>query len=103
MNLDDLLRDTLTDDRWALPVPADTLPAVRRKRTHRQRRSAALALTSAGGAVGAIMLVASALGGGATATLPCRSHSLRTEVRHASFSDPFMSIAQEPQIADRQE
>src|SRR5712692_3668769 len=32
-----------------------------------------------------------------------RSHSLRTEVRQASFSAPLMVIAHDPQIADRQE
>ena len=55
MNLDDLLRDTLADDRWALPVPVDTLSVVRRKRALRQRTrvvgaAVVLALTGIGGA-----------------------------------------------------
>lgn len=61
MNLDDLLRDTLTDDRWALPVPADTLSAVRRRRVLRKRTrvlGAALASTLAVGA-GAIAMTQS--------------------------------------------
>src|SRR2546422_1965895 len=32
---------------------------------------------------------------------PWRSHSLRTEVRQASFSAPLMVIAHDPQMADR--
>ena len=42
MNLDELLRDTLTDDRWARPVPADTLDGVRRARSRRRARTAVL-------------------------------------------------------------
>ena len=34
---------------------------------------------------------------------PCRSNSLRREVRQASFSLPLIVIAQDPQMADRQE
>ena len=51
MNLDDLLRDTLSDDRWALPVPADTLSAVRRKRALRRRTKTVGAVLATAGIV----------------------------------------------------
>lgn len=60
MNLDDLLHDTLHDDRFALPVPADTLEGVRRRRRNRHR------LAVAGTAVCALGLV----GGAAVALAP---------------------------------
>ncbi|MFN2540209.1 MAG: hypothetical protein ABR549_18935 [Mycobacteriales bacterium] len=55
MNLDQLLHDTLHDERLALPVPAGTLDAVRRKRRTRQR------LAIAGASAGALSLVAVAV------------------------------------------
>ena len=64
MNLDDLLRDTLSDDRWALPVPADTLPAVRRKRT--QRRALATIATATGAAAAVVALALTVGGSGGT-------------------------------------
>ncbi len=64
MNLDDLLRDTLSDDRWALPVPADTLPAVRRKRT--QRRALATIATATGAAATVVALALTVGGSGGT-------------------------------------
>jgi hypothetical protein len=42
MNLDDLLTEALHDERWALPVPADTLSSVRRLRRARRRRAVLL-------------------------------------------------------------
>jgi len=62
MNLEDsllenALRESLNDDRWALPVPPDSLPRLRRGRAARRRRTAVLtvtgclALTAAGVAV----------------------------------------------------
>jgi hypothetical protein len=63
MNLDQLLTDALRDDRLALPVPADTLAVVRRKRRHRQRLTVAATTVSAvalvGGAVGATSVLSS--------------------------------------------
>lgn len=47
MNLDDTLRDTLADDRWALPVRPDTLDRVRRGRAARRRRTALVSATAA--------------------------------------------------------
>src|SRR5438067_4192728 len=66
MNLDQLLRDALHDDRLALPVPADTLHQVRRLRRRRQRLTVAVATVSALG-----------LAGGAVALLPGSSSSAR--------------------------
>ncbi len=63
MNLDDTLRDTLADDRWALPVPADTLSAVRRKRARRQRTRVGGAVLATAGMVTGGVLVATALPG----------------------------------------
>jgi hypothetical protein len=63
MNLDQLLHDALHDDRLALPVPAGTLDAVRRKRRTRQRLAVAgtsvAALAVVGGAVSAATLLSS--------------------------------------------
>jgi hypothetical protein len=63
MNLDQLLHDALHDDRLALPVPAGTLDAVRRKRRTRQRLAIAgtsvAAVTLVGGAVSAATLLSS--------------------------------------------
>ena len=48
-------------------------------------------------------LITGKLRSGATSICPCRSSSLRREVRQANFSLPLIVIAQEPQIAERQE
>ena len=63
MNLDDLLRDTLADDRWAVPVRPDALDRVRRSRAARQRRMTALALTGSAAVVGVAVLLTGQLGG----------------------------------------
>jgi hypothetical protein len=55
MNLDDLLRETLHDDRLALPVPAGTLDVVRRKRRTRQRLAVAGTAVCALGLVGGVV------------------------------------------------
>ena len=67
MNLDDLLRTSLTDDRWALPVPADTLDRVRRSRARRRRARVTAAVVS----TGALVAVGALLVGGGSA--PSRS------------------------------
>lgn len=69
MNLDDLLRDTLHDDRWSLPVPADTLPAVRRKRARRQATRAATAVLAVGALVIGGVVVGGSLPGGEPSVL----------------------------------
>jgi hypothetical protein len=63
MNLDDLLRDSLRDDRLALPVPADTLDVVRRMRRRRQRLTVATASAGTLALVGIVVVLAP--GGGA--------------------------------------
>jgi hypothetical protein len=71
MNLDDLLHDTLHDDRWALPVPADTLDRVRRSRRHRRQ---GFALAGSGLSVAAVVagaaLVGSLSGGRGASLVP---------------------------------
>lgn len=67
MNLDQLLHDALHDDRLALPVPAETLDVVRRKRRARQR------LVITGASVAAL-----ALAGGSVALVSLRSSSSST-------------------------
>ena len=63
MNLDDLLADALHDDRWALPVSADTLPAVRRSRDRRRAvRTTAGALAVVGAVTGGALLLGSSGG-----------------------------------------
>ncbi len=77
-DLGDLLRDTLHDERLALPVPAGTLDVVRRKRRHRQR------LTVAGTAVCALGLV----GGALAATSLLRHPSASLSTRYAAGGVP---------------
>ena len=58
MNLDDLLADALHDDRWAVPVSPDTLPAVRRARARRRAaRTTVGALAAVGAVTGAVLLL----------------------------------------------
>lgn len=58
MSFDDHLRDVLHDDRWALPVSPDTLPAVRRSRARRRAaRTTAGALAVVGAVTGGALLV----------------------------------------------
>jgi hypothetical protein len=67
-DLDRLLHDALHDERLALPVPADTLHAVRRRRNRRRTAGAALAgVTAVGLAVGSV-----ALAQGPSGTTPSR-------------------------------
>lgn len=61
-NLDDLLRDALTDDRWALAVPPDALGRLRNGKARRQRRAAAVRVAS--------VLGIAAVGAGAYLSLP---------------------------------
>lgn len=70
MNLDDSLRTTLQDDRWALPVPSDALERVRRGRARRRTRTAVLAGATclavvAAGVVVGVVVVGSRPDGGA--------------------------------------
>ena len=69
MNIDDLLRDALHDDRWALPVAPDTLSGVRRKRAKRQRTRAVGAALAAGSLVTGVALAATQLGGSQRSSL----------------------------------
>lgn len=59
MNLDDHLRSTLHDDRWALPVQANTLDRVRKRRSARRRRTVILTvagcLAMGGGVLGLLL------------------------------------------------
>ena len=100
MNLDDLLRDTLTDDRWALPVPVDTLPAVRRKRALRQARLAVAAVAGTGATVAMLALI---LGGSgvspATLEGPASAASAGPSVAASPMPIPGSTPAYYPQTA----
>lgn len=68
--IDDLLRDTLADDRWDLPVRPGVLEEVRRGRTARRRR------TTVGTGLAGLALVAGAVG--VVQVLPDRTEQLGT-------------------------
>lgn len=51
MSFDDHLTDVLRDDRWALPVSPETLPAVRRRRSRRRAARTTLSVLAVAGAV----------------------------------------------------
>lgn len=72
MTFDDHLRDSLTDDRWALPVAPDTLDRVRRARDRRRRVRTGAAVLATAGVVGAgaVLLGQAPAGQGRQVVLP---------------------------------
>ncbi|MDQ1536095.1 MAG: hypothetical protein QOE58_488, partial [Actinomycetota bacterium] len=69
MNFDDLLRETLADERWVLAAAPDALERVRRAHVTRRRRRTALGVVLVGTALGGSALAVGALGDGGSSAL----------------------------------